>query len=171
MKNISGSLIKERNHPLKKSNHIPVENNESKNDTSFSGNYKYLLAGIFFGVVFLKAEIISWFRMQEMFRFQSFFMYGVIGSALVTGIITVALIKKFKARTLDGDIIKIAPKQFNKGYIFGGLIFGIGWAITGACPGPLYAQIGGGYSVIIITLLSALAGTWVYGLLRSKLPH
>lgn len=134
-------------------------------------NIKYMIVGILFGIVFVKAEIISWFRIQEMFRLQSFHMYGVIGSAVVTGMISVWIIKKFTIKTIDGDPIKIMPKKFNKGQIYGGLIFGFGWAITGACPGPLFAQIGSGASVIIITLVSAIFGTWVYGYFRDQLPH
>lgn len=134
-------------------------------------NLKYLLVGVVFGVVFVKAEVISWFRIQEMFRLQSFHMYGIIGSAVVVGVISVFLIKKYKARTIGGTPISIADKKFNKGQIYGGLLFGIGWAITGACPGPLFAQIGAGFSVIVVTLLSAIFGTWMYGLLRDKLPH
>ncbi len=106
-----------------------------------------------------------------MFRLQSFHMYGVIGSAVVTGIISVLIIKKFKIKTIYGEKIELYPKRFNKGQIYGGLIFGFGWALTGACPGPLFAQIGSGALVVSITLLSAIAGTWVYGLLREKLPH
>jgi len=132
---------------------------------------KYLGAGIFFGIILVKAEVISWWRIQEMFRFQSFHMYGVIGSAVVTGIISVWLIKKFNIKTLSGQPIQFHPKQFNKGQIYGGLIFGFGWAITGACPGPLFAQIGAGFTVVVVTLLSAVAGTWIYGYLREKLPH
>ncbi len=145
--------------------------NESQLDKSLISNIKYLLAGMVFGIFLIKAEVISWFRIQEMFRLQSFHMYGVIGSAVVVGIISVFLIKKFRVRSMEGEIIKIEPKKFNKGQIYGGLIFGLGWATTGACPGPLFAQIGTGSAVIIITLLSAIAGTWVYGKLRPKLPH
>ena len=118
---------------------------------------KYLLLGVAFGIVFVKAEIISWFRIQEMFRLQSFHMYGVIGTAVLTGMISIFLIKKFKIKTLGGEEVKIAPKKFNKGHVYGGLIFGIGWAITGACPGPLFAQIGSGFTVVIVTFLSAVA--------------
>ncbi|MDQ1096700.1 MULTISPECIES: DUF6691 family protein [Chryseobacterium] len=135
------------------------------------GNLKYLLVGILFGIVFVKAEIISWFRIQEMFRLQSFHMYGVIGSAVLTGMVSVFIIKKFNIKTLSGEKIFIAPKTFNKGQIYGGLIFGFGWAVTGACPGPLFAQIGTGAFAVIITLVSAVAGTWVYGYFREKLPH
>jgi uncharacterized protein len=134
-------------------------------------NLKYLLVGLAFGIIFVKAEIISWFRIQEMFRLQSFHMYGVIGSAVAVGIISVWLIKKFKIKTIDRETIEFHPKKFSKGQVYGGLLFGLGWAITGACPGPLYAQIGTGATVIIVTLLSAIAGTWVYGYLREKLPH
>lgn len=135
------------------------------------GNLKYLVVGILFGIVFVKAEIISWFRIQEMFRLQSFHMYGVIGSAVITGLISIFIIKKFNIKTLSGEKISIAPKTFNKGQIYGGLIFGFGWAITGACPGPLFAQIGTGALSVIVTLLSAVFGTWVYGYFREKLPH
>lgn len=145
--------------------------NESEKKEGFVSNLKYLVVGILFGIVFVKAEIISWFRIQEMFRLQSFHMYGIIGSAVIVGAISVFLIKKFKIRTLGGEEIKIEPKTFNKGQIYGGLLFGIGWAMTGACPGPLYAQVGYGATVVIVVLLSAIAGTWVYGKFRDKLPH
>lgn len=134
-------------------------------------NFKYLLLGIFIGFVFVKSEVVSWFRIQEMFHFQSFHMYGIIGSAVMVGMVSVWLIKKFKVTSIYGEVIDFHPKQFNKGQILGGLLFGTGWALTGACPGPLYAQIGSGFLVVGITLLSAITGTWVYGLLRDKLPH
>ncbi len=134
-------------------------------------NLKYLVAGMLLGVVFVKAEIISWFRIQEMFRLASFHMYGVIGTAVVVGVISVFLIRKFRVKTIHGDEITISNKPYNKGVIFGGLFFGIGWAMTGACPGPLFAQIGTGAVAVVATLLSAIAGTWVYGLLRDRLPH
>ncbi|WP_294297050.1 DUF6691 family protein [uncultured Chryseobacterium sp.] len=132
---------------------------------------KYLITGIVFGIVFVKAEIISWFRIQEMFRLQSFHMYGVIGSAVLTGMISVFLIKKFNIKAIGGEKTSIAPKKFSKGQIYGGLIFGFGWAITGACPGPLFAQIGTGAFAVAVTLLSAIFGTWIYGYFRKKLPH
>jgi uncharacterized protein len=134
-------------------------------------NLKYLIVGIAFGIVFVKAEIISWFRIQEMFHFQSFFMYGVIGTAVCVGMLSVFLIKKFNVKTLSGDPITFEDKTFNKGQIYGGLLFGIGWAITGACPGPLFAQIGSGFFVVFITFLSAIFGTWCYGYFQDKLPH
>ena len=145
--------------------------NGSQIKDSGLSNLKYLVVGIFFGIVFVKAEIISWFRIQEMFQLQSFFMYGVIGSAVAVGLVSVQIIKKFNIKTLQGEKIEIQPKVFSKGQIYGGLLFGFGWAITGACPGPLYAQIGTGVTVIVATLISAILGTWFYGLIKDKLPH
>ena len=134
-------------------------------------NLKYIIAGTLFGIIAVKSEIISWFRIQEMFRLTSFHMYGVIGTAVVVGIISIQIIKRLNIKTLSGEKISIAPKSFQKGQIYGGLIFGFGWAITGACPGPLFAQIGSGFGVITVTLLSAILGTWVYGYFRNKLPN
>jgi uncharacterized membrane protein YedE/YeeE len=145
--------------------------NESEKDQAWYQYVKYLLVGIFFGIVFVKAEVVSWFRIQEMFRFQSFHMFGIIGSAVVVAAISVWLIKKFNVKTIHGETIKFSTKKFSKGQIYGGLMFGFGWALTGACPGPLFAQIGLGATVIIVTLLSAIVGTWVYGWMREKLPH
>lgn len=132
-------------------------------------NIKYLISGIFLGIIFVKAEVISWFRIQEMFRFQSFHMYGIIGSAVFVGAISVFIIKKYNIKTIDGEKVIFSPKRLNKGTVIGGLLFGIGWTFTGACPGPLYALIGSGYSVIIVAFLSALAGVWVYGLFQKRL--
>ncbi len=134
-------------------------------------NLKYLVFGILFGIILIKAEVVSWFRIQEMFRLQSFHMFGVIGSAVVVGAISVFLIKKFNIKTINGEQIILPNKTFNKGQIYGGLLFGFGWAMTGACPGPLYAQLGYGASSIAVTILMAIAGTWVYGKIREKLPH
>lgn len=145
--------------------------NESHLQHKWYHSIKYLFVGIGFGIILIKAEVISWFRIQEMFRLQSFHMYGVIGSAVMIGAISVWLIKKFNIKTIYGETIEFHAKTFNKGQIYGGLLFGLGWAVTGACPGPLFAQIGSGTSVIIVTLLSAIAGTWVYGYFRDKLPH
>ncbi len=145
--------------------------NESERSHSWWHQLKYLAAGVLFGIVLVKSEVISWFRIQEMFRLQSFHMYGVIGSAVVTGMLSVWLIKKLKIRTIYGEPITFHPKKFNKGQVWGGLLFGFGWAMTGACPGPLFAQIGTGATVVMVTLLSAIAGTWVYGAVREKLPH
>ena len=145
--------------------------NESQLKHQWFHTLKYLLVGILFGIILIKAEVISWFRIQEMFRFQSFHMYGVIGSAVVVGAISVWIIRKFNIKTIYGEPIVIHPKEFNKGNIYGGLLFGFGWAITGACPGPLYALVGNGAWVMGVALLSALAGTFVYGMIRNKLPH
>ena len=131
----------------------------------------YFVAGICFGFVLVKAEIISWFRIQEMFRFQSFHMYGIISSALLVAMLSVFLIKKFKLKTIGGEEIRIEPKKFTWGNVFGGIIFGFGWAMTGACPGPLYALMGSGMFVIVVVLLSAIMGTYCYGIFRERLPH
>ena len=145
--------------------------NETQLNHPWWHNLKYLLVGVVFGIVFVKSEVISWLRIQEMFRLQSFHMYGVIGSAVVVGGISVWLIKKFNIRTIHGEPIRFQTKQFNKGQVIGGLLFGLGWAMTGACPGPLFAQIGTGALVVSVVLLSAIAGTWTYGYFREKLPH
>ena len=145
--------------------------NESELQHPWWYNLKYAAVGLIFGVAFVKAEIVSWFRIQEMFRLQSFHMYGVIGVAVVVGMISVWAIKRFNIRAIGGEVIEFHDKKFNKGQIIGGTMFGLGWAITGACPGPLFAQIGTGALVIGVTLLSAIAGTWVYGYFREKLPH
>ncbi len=133
---------------------------------------KYLVVGILFGIVMAKSEAISWYRIQEMFRFQAFHMYGIIGTAVVLGIIGVALIKKFKLRDITGDPIRFYPK--NKSvprYLIGGIIFGLGWALTGACPGPMVVNIGYGFLSFGIVLIFATLGTYLYGVLRDKLPH
>jgi uncharacterized membrane protein YedE/YeeE len=130
----------------------------------------FLLAGIYFGIVLTKGETISWFRMQEMFRFQSFRLYGIFLTAIPVALIGTQLLLRSKRKALDGTEIQIAPKKYHHGLIIGGTIFGIGWAMTGACPGPLFAQIGCGATVAILTFISALAGTWVYSYFREKLP-
>ena len=145
--------------------------NKSELQHPFYYNLKYLFIGVLFGIVLVKSEVISWFRIQEMFRLQSFHMYGVIGSAVVIGMLSVWLIKKYKIKSIYGEPVQFISKKFHKGNIYGGLLFGCGWAITGACPGPLFAQIGSGATVIIITLLSAVLGTWVYGRIRPFLRH
>lgn len=134
-------------------------------------NLKYLIVGIYFGIIFVKSEIISWFRIQEMFRFQAFHMYGVIGTAVAVGMLSIFLIKKFGVKTISGEKIEIEPKVFTKGNIYGGLLFGCGWALTGACPGPLYALMGAGFWVIFVSFLTAVLGTWTYGYFKEKLPH
>ena len=144
---------------------------ENTTNPPFWSNIKYAAVGIVFGIVFVKAEIISWFRIQEMFQLTSFHMYGVIGTAVVVGMASVFLIKWLNIKTLSGEEIVYQPKTFDKGKVYGGLLFGFGWAMTGACPGPLFAQIGTGTTVVVFTLLSAIAGTWTYGFLKDKLPH
>jgi len=134
-------------------------------------NLKFLIVGTIFGIILIKSEVSSWFRIQEMFRFESFHMYGIIGSAICVGMISILIIKKYNIKTFSGEEIKIEPKQFSKGNIFGGLMFGLGWAMTGACPGPLYALIGSGYTITIVVLLSAILGTYTYGVIKDKLPH
>ena len=132
----------------------------------------YFVLGIAFGVTLMKSEVVSWFRIQEMFRFQAFHMYGVMASALAVATTTLALIRWLGVSTLDGAPIAIEPKELGYGYRYaiGGGIFGMGWALTGACPGPLFALLGGGISVFAVTILAALGGTWTYGCLRSRLP-
>lgn len=154
-------------HPIE----CEAPNDQVTKETLIGSNIKYLITGIVFGIVFVKAEIISWYRIQEMFRFHSFHMYGVIGTAVIVGAISVWAIKRFGIKTMQGETVVFHDKQFHWGNVIGGLMFGLGWGITGACPGPLFAQIGSGFLVVIITLLSAVAGTWVYGLLQKKLPH
>lgn len=134
-------------------------------------HFRFLLAGIFFGIVLTKGEAISWYRMQEMFHFQSFHMYGIFMTAVPIGALSIFLIKKWKAKSMNSQPISIPDKIFHKGIIFGSLIFGFGWALTGACPGPLYAQLGSGAVVTIVTLASAVVGTWTYALVRDRLPH
>jgi uncharacterized membrane protein YedE/YeeE len=133
----------------------------------------YLVLGCLFGIVLTKSEVVSWFRIQEMFRFQSFHMYGILGSAVVTAAISIALLKRFGVHTVTGERISIPAKELGKGYRYwiGGSMFGVGWALTGACPGPLFALVGSGLSVFWVVVITALAGTWVYGYLRPYLPH
>ena len=134
--------------------------------------FKYLVLGTLFGITLTKAEIVSWYRIYEMFKFQSFHMYGVIGSAVVLGIIMVQIIKRTRLKSMSGDEINIPPKKFSYArYLIGGTIFGLGWAMTGACPGPMFVLVGNGYLVILVAIASGLLGTYVYGLLRDKLPH
>ena len=137
------------------------------------GLMSYFVLGTLFGIVVTRSQVVSWFRIQEMFRFQSFYMYGVIGSAVTVAALSIVLLKRLRVKTLSGEGIAIPPKAMGKGhrYWIGGTIFGLGWAMTGACPGPLFALIGSGVTVMIPTVLAALAGTWVYGSLRPKLLH
>ena len=133
----------------------------------------YGFLGVIFGITLVKSEVVSWFRIQEMFRFQAFHMYGVIGSAVAVAALCTYLFKRFDVRDMFGRKVVVADKEMNKGFnqAAGGLLFGFGWALTGACPGPLYSLAGAGYTVMFVALLSAVAGTWTYGSLRHKLPH
>lgn len=133
---------------------------------------KFFILGLLFGIVLTKSEVISWYRIYEMFRFESFHMYGIIGSAVILGAIWVAIIKKMKIKSIEGAPIVIEEKE--KGwirYILGGIIFGLGWALVGACPGPIYILIGAGFLPFVLVLFGALFGTFCYGLLKDKLPH
>lgn len=134
-------------------------------------NFIYLIAGTAFGLTLTKGEAISWFRIQEMFRFESFHMYGIFMTAIPTAALGLFVIRKWKLKTVDGEPIEMPTKDYHHGIILGSLIFGCGWALTGACPGPLYAQLGSGILVTVVTLASAIAGTWVYGRLQAHLPH
>jgi uncharacterized membrane protein YedE/YeeE len=132
----------------------------------------YFAIGLLFGIVITKGEVISWFRIQEMFRFQGIYMFGVFATALATAIASVQWLKR-RGRTLNGDPIQIAPKAVGSGarYLIGGSIFGLGWAFTGACPGPLFALAAGGVPVMFAAIAAAMAGTWTYGVWRAKFPH
>ena len=133
---------------------------------------KYLIAGIVFGIIMFKSEAASWFRIFEMFQFNSFHMYGIIGSALATGVIGIQLIKRLKLKSFSGEEIIIPPKTKGwKNYLFGGVLFGLGWGLAGACPGPIFTLIGAGFLPLILVLAFAVLGTFVYGILRPKLPH
>ncbi len=133
---------------------------------------KYLILGIVFGIVMTKAEIISWYRIHEMFRFEAFHMYGIIGSAVILGVIIVQLIKRSGMKNMYGDNIRFIPKNKSIArYLIGGTIFGLGWAMVGACPGPMFVLVGHGYIPILVVIVGALAGTLAYGMLRGKLPH
>jgi uncharacterized membrane protein YedE/YeeE len=135
-------------------------------------NLKYLAIGTWFGILLTKSEAVSWFRIQEMFRFQAFHMYGIIGLAVVVGVISLSVIKKFKIKSLNGENINPAKKPLKfKSNLIGGFIFGLGWALTGACPGPIYALIGNGVLVFIVVLTSALFGSIVYDFIKKYLPH
>ncbi len=152
---------------------IPVSGTTSETKSKLSDFAIYFMMGAIFGIILIKGEVISWFRIQEMFRFQAFHMYGVIGSAIAVGAVSLQLIKRLGVKTIHGDVIKIADKPWGKGigYSAGGLIFGFGWALLGACPGPIYALIGAGVSVIVVALAAALLGTWTYALVKRYLPH
>ncbi len=133
---------------------------------------KYIVAGTFFGIIMAKSEAISWYRIQEMFRFQSFHMYGIIGIAVTLGVISVYLIKKLKIKDTEGNPIVFLDKDRGwKRYLIGGSVFGLGWALTGACPGPMFVNVGYGYGAMLIVILGALIGTYLYSVFQKKLPH
>ncbi len=133
---------------------------------------KFLFTGLFFGIVLIKGQVISWYRIYEMFRFESFHMYGIIGSAVVLGAISILIIKKRKLKDIKGEEIHIAPKKLTIfANLAGGTIFGFGWAMTGACPGPMFALVGSGSLLFVLVILMATLGTFVYGLIKHKLPH
>lgn len=152
---------------------VSVETSDENTTLRPSDFFLYLLVGALFGIVLTKSEAISWFRIQEMFRFQSFHMYGIIALAIAVAAASIVVIKRFKLRNIRGETIAIKPKEFDRGYsqIIGGTLFGAGWALLGACPGPLYALIGTGATVMIVTLFAAITGAWIYGALRPVLPH
>jgi hypothetical protein len=133
----------------------------------------YLAMGIFFGVVLILSEVVSWFRIQEMFRFQSFHMYGIIGSAVAVAAVSIQILKRTNAHTIRGEAITIKDKPWNKGtnQLLGGIVFGLGWGLLGACPGPIYALIGAGITPVIVGLFAALLGAFAYGQLKPRLPH
>ncbi len=133
---------------------------------------KFLLVGIFFGIVLVKSEAVSWYRIYEMFQFQSFHMYGIIGSAIVVGIAGVWLIKRSKLKSIEGQPITIPPKDRSiPRYLLGGTVFGLGWALAGACPGPMYILVGTGVMTMFLVIGGAILGTFVYGVIKDKLPH
>jgi len=137
----------------------------------------YLILGVYLGVIFVQSEVVSWFRIQEMFRFQSFHMYGIIGTAVAVAMLGVQTIKRMKLTTIHGEPIVLSPKEWSDGripgarYWIGGSIFGMGWALVGACPGPLFALVGAGIPVMLVVIFFAMVGTWTYSVVRSHLPH
>jgi uncharacterized membrane protein YedE/YeeE len=133
----------------------------------------YAVMGALLGIILVKSEVVSWYRIQEMFRFGSFHMYGVLGSASLTAFVSLKVLKRLNVRSRTGEPITLPPKVLGKGYRYwiGGSIFGIGWALSGACPGPLFALVGSGVTVYLMTAVTALLGTWTYGYLRPRLPH
>jgi uncharacterized membrane protein YedE/YeeE len=152
---------------------VAVATGADRRDTRLPGLLIYLLLGTFFGIVLVKSEAVSWFRIQEMFRFQSFHMYGIIGSAVAVAALSLQVIRRLGVKDLHGAPLGVEPKEFDRGInqAVGGVLFGLGWALLGACPGPVYALIGSGLGVMAVALVSALAGVWVYGHLRPYLPR
>jgi len=151
----------------------PKEAASQAPEVHLAGLVVYVVIGVLFGIVLTKSEVISWFRIQEMFRFQAFHMYGVIGTAVLTAALSLQMIKRMGLRSMDGQPIAVPPKSMGRGtrYWLGGTLFGLGWALVGACPGPLFALLGNGIGVIVVPLVSATVGTWIYGAIRPRLPH
>ena len=151
----------------------PAAPTAERSDVTLRSLAPYVIAGVILGIVLVKSEVIYWYRIQEMFRFQSFHMYGVLGSALVTAFLATQLLMRLGVRARTGERVALAPKELGKGtrYWIGGSIFGAGWALCGACPGPLFALMGSGITVYSVTAVAALSGTWTYGYLRPRLPH
>lgn len=134
--------------------------------------FKFFLVGVFFGIALSKGEVVSWFRIYEMFRFDAFHMYGIIGSAVILGALITWFIKRTSMKSIEGSLIKFTPKKFSiPRYLIGGTFFGLGWAMVGACPGPMYILVGKGFFTIFIVIIGAIIGTMLYGILRPKLPH
>ncbi|WP_163517500.1 DUF6691 family protein [Gelidibacter japonicus] len=133
---------------------------------------KFLIVGIIFGIILVKSEAVSWYRIYEMFRFESFHMYGIIGSAIATGVILLLVSKKLRLKNIEGDLMSVPDKEkgFTR-YILGGTLFGLGWALSGACPGPMYILVGTGVFTMLIPILAAIFGTYLYGVVKDKLPH
>ena len=169
--NDTSNTMRSVSEPVAQPMESEAPNSQVGKENLFRSNLKYLILGILFGILLVKAQVISWYRIQEMFRLHSFHMYGIIGTAVFVGMLSVWIIKRFNIKTLHNETVVFHDKKFHWGNVIGGLLFGFGWAITGACPGPLFAQIGSGFLVVSVTLISAIAGTWVYGLVRDKLPH
>ncbi|MDL2345354.1 YeeE/YedE thiosulfate transporter family protein [Deinococcus sp. MIMF12] len=137
-----------------------------------TGLLAYLLAGLYFGVVLVKSEAASWYRIQEMFRFESFHMFGLIGSAVLTGMVTTALLRRFVGRSREGQAISVTPKEKGwRRYVLGGLTFGVGWGLAGVCPGPIFTLLGAGIWPMLLVLAFALLGTYLYGAFKDRLPH
>lgn len=152
--------------------HIKVQQRTEKEKNAGIKLLKFGLVGLLFGIALSKGQVVSWYRIYEMFRFDSFHMYGIIGSAVVLGVLIVAFIKRTQFPDMEGNVIRFNPKNMSiPRYLIGGTIFGLGWAMTGACPGPMYILLGKGFMVIGITIVGALVGTLLYGVLRNRLPH
>ena len=148
-----------------------ISHREEKVESSILLLLGVLFAGIYFGVVLVKSEVVSWFRINQMFLFQEAHMYLIIVTAVTVGALSMLIIRRLEVRTIQGEPIQYTPKPYHKGVVIGGVLFGMGWAITGACPGPIYAQIGAGAWPALFTFFGAFVGMYLYGILRSKLPH